>query len=82
MAKKDIPAEFPTEYHYERHQGDLERNLAALERRVQELEAANVSASDIDAAKAAVEDAKAALAHYGWGPKQAASRPRKAAETR
>lgn len=82
MAKKDIPAEFPTAWHYERHQHDLEQNLVALERRVQELEAMNVSTADIEAAEAAVDVARDQLAHYGWGPKQAALRPKKAAESR
>ena len=77
------PAEFPTDWHWERHLEDLERELAGRKNRLAELqslepvndEAVAVTESEI----AAVEKE---LARYGKGQQTASKRPAKAAETR
>ena len=76
---KDTPAEFPSDWHFQAHLDDLERDVAGLLHRVEELRGMPAAHPDqIKAAEAAVEVAKEKLAAAA-GP---AKRPRRAREKR
>ena len=79
MAKTNHPAEFVSQWQYERHLEDLERELAGRERRVAELQATPAAHPDtVKQAQAEAAAVREQLAHYGHGQSAAAKRPRAA----
>lgn len=82
MAKPSYPPEFASEWHYERHLEDLERELLGRERRLAELQALKTHPEDLAQAEAEVEAVREQLALYGVGQKKASTRPRKPKESR
>ena len=81
---KSTPAEFASDWHFERHLNDLERGLAAAHNRKAELHAMGAETVELEAEQdRVIASIRAELASYGRGQKAAAKRPRAAAkETR
>ena len=86
MPQKKRPAEFPTDWHWERHHDDLLRGLAGAHGR---LEMAKGIPTENPDRKARIKDAEAEIAaveanleRYGWGQEQASKRPAKASSKR
>ena len=81
MTEKKFPAEFATEWHYERHLEDLARELAGREARLAELKTLDTSQHVLDEVETEIAACRAELDRY-TGRKKASKRPAKATETR
>lgn len=79
MAKQDWPEEFPSEWHYQQHLVDLERELAGRLARKAELESLNTTPDVLEQAEADAEAVRKQLAHYN---RQASKRPKAAGSQR
>ena len=71
-AQKKRPAEFFSDWHWERHHEDLLRGLAGAQGRL--LTAKNLEGPDRDGriaeAEAEIEAVHKQLEHYGWGVRE------------
>jgi hypothetical protein len=83
MAKTKLPAEFPSDWHFEQHLADIEHELAGRINRKAELEAMGAQEHVLAEVDSEIAAARAELKRYGKGQasKATARRPRKAAET-
>ena len=85
MSKKNRPAEFPTDWHWERHHEDLLRGLEGAKGRLAAAEALPKGApyreQNIEDAKSEIEAVHANLERYGWGQRAATKRPAGAAKS-
>lgn len=83
---RNRPAEFPTDWHWERHHEDLLRGLAGAQGRLAEAKSMSKGTPYreelIEGAENEVAAVEAQLEHYGWGSKQASKRPAKAQSKR
>lgn len=73
--EKNRPPEFASDWHYERHLADLERELAGRQARLAELKTLDTTPSALAQAKAEVQAVRDQLAHYGAGQESASRRP-------
>jgi hypothetical protein len=82
MSKKTTPPEFPSDWHYEQHLRDLERELDGRVNRLAELQSLNAAADIIAQAEMETDAVRTQLKYYGQGHEQASKRPAQAREKR